>query len=109
DHEAASKSVEGLRAAASRHVGVQAEHDRATRMLRLARRVAEETRRRDEAAPALMGARQNLLTAQKVLLHLQERRLEGMAGVLAGGLLDGEACPVCGSPEHPAPAAGRDV
>lgn len=35
---------------------------------------------------------------------LRERRLAGMAGELAGALVGGQACPVCGSCEHPAPA-----
>jgi DNA repair protein SbcC/Rad50 len=35
-------------------------------------------------------------------------RLAGMAAELAAGLRDGGACPVCGSAEHPAPAAPRD-
>ena len=39
------------------------------------------------------------------LQDLQRRRLEGIATELAAGLADGEACPVCGSAEHPAPAS----
>jgi len=34
-----------------------------------------------------------------------DRRLAGMAAELAAGLARGGACPVCGSAEHPAPAA----
>ncbi len=38
------------------------------------------------------------------MLDLQQRRLDGIAGELAGRLADGESCLVCGSTEHPSPA-----
>jgi len=40
--------------------------------------------------------------------RLRERRLAGMAAELAGKLVAGEMCPVCGSCEHPAPAHPTD-
>ncbi len=43
--------------------------------------------------------------AREVWLQLRERRLAGMAGELAAGLSDGQPCTVCGSVDHPAPAA----
>lgn len=36
---------------------------------------------------------------------LRRRQIEGMAGHLAAALVVGDPCPVCGSREHPAPAA----
>ncbi len=42
--------------------------------------------------------------ARSALLDVRERRLAGMAAELAGKLVDGESCPVCGSDSHPAPA-----
>ncbi|WP_431956723.1 AAA family ATPase [Nocardia lijiangensis] len=42
--------------------------------------------------------------AKERVLDLRERRLAGMAAELAGQLVEGEPCTVCGSAEHPAPA-----
>ncbi|WP_072314042.1 AAA family ATPase [Agrococcus sp. Marseille-P2731] len=42
--------------------------------------------------------------------RLQAARLAGIAGEIASSLADGEACPVCGAIEHPAPhAPGADA
>ncbi|SEO70001.1 AAA family ATPase [Trujillonella endophytica] len=50
------------------------------------------------------AAREAWLTAREELVDLRTRRLDGMAAELAGGLLDGVDCPVCGALEHPRPA-----
>ncbi|MEE2034248.1 AAA family ATPase, partial [Rhodococcus chondri] len=42
--------------------------------------------------------------ARTVLLDIRERRIAGMAAELASHLVPGDACVVCGSVEHPAPA-----
>ncbi|PCE16461.1 hypothetical protein AUC47_01040 [Microbacterium sp. SZ1] len=49
-----------------------------------------------------------LATRQTELARLRQRRLDGFAGELASALVDGEACPVCGAHEHPAPADHSD-
>jgi exonuclease SbcC len=61
--------------------------------------------------PALAGKNAALLDAvdthqrlTEAHLQLLAARLEGMAAELAAQLEDGSACPVCGSPAHPAPA-----
>lgn len=61
--------------------------------LREARRVLEET--------TLIA-----LDLRERHLDLREQRISGMAAELATGLAVGCSCPVCGSAEHPAPAAG---
>ncbi len=62
-------------------------------------------RRRVEQVTAdsalLRGARDE---ARGHWLDLREQRLQGMAAELSRRLVDGGACPVCGSQEHPAPA-----
>lgn len=42
--------------------------------------------------------------AKERVLDLRERRLAGMAAELAGQLVEGEPCAVCGAADHPAPA-----
>ncbi|MFB7251088.1 AAA family ATPase [Microbacterium sp. NPDC056234] len=49
-----------------------------------------------------------LTQTQTRLSDLLQRRLDGMAGELAGALVPGEPCAVCGSTAHPAPAAHID-
>ncbi|WP_433524987.1 AAA family ATPase [Nocardia pseudovaccinii] len=58
----------------------------------------------DHARIESESARAAHLDAKERVLDLRERRLAGMAAELAGQLLDGEPCTVCGSADHPAPA-----
>lgn len=46
--------------------------------------------------------------AQDTLVRLRESRLDGFAGELAAALVPGDACAVCGSTDHPAPAQHSD-
>ncbi|HYQ61681.1 SMC family ATPase [Actinophytocola sp.] len=66
----------------------------------VARRVVRD---RTDAARAAVDAHQ---AARESVLDIRERRLLGMAAELAGGLVGGEHCPVCGSTDHPLPAVG---
>ncbi|WP_340541072.1 SMC family ATPase [Nocardioides sp. GXZ039] len=62
--------------------------------------------------PQLQDARELWLTAREETLRckdqalaVQAARIEGMAAELAGALVVGACCPVCGSGEHPAKAS----
>ncbi|MFG3519799.1 AAA family ATPase [Nocardia nova] len=81
-------------------------------------RECERTRAAAQAAVELVGTRKELATATEEFeraradhtdarertLDLRERRLAGMAAELAGALVEGQPCTVCGSADHPAPA-----
>ncbi len=49
-------------------------------------------------------ARRAVVDLREHLLDLRERRIAGMAAELAGDLVVGGDCPVCGSVDHPHPA-----
>ncbi|CAN5213225.1 SMC family ATPase [soil metagenome] len=62
-------------------------------------------RMRGSAAENLVRrARDDAADARDIVQELTERRLVGMAAELAGTLVDGTPCQVCGSTEHPEPA-----
>ncbi|MFE9815369.1 AAA family ATPase [Streptomyces sp. NPDC005773] len=100
---------------------IEAAQDAATRAESLAgrldpaRRRLDAARRRDalagEAAAAderLGEAREHALGTREHWLDLRERRLRDIAAELARGLVEGEACAVCGSADHPRPARAGD-
>jgi DNA repair protein SbcC/Rad50 len=53
-------------------------------------------------------AREATLQARTHALDVREARLQGMAAEMAGGLVVGDSCPVCGSCDHPHRAAPAD-
>jgi len=76
--------------------------------LRQARRSAEAARDAERCAAALVGlredqrsARDRAADARERVQELTARRLAGIAAELAGQLVDGQSCQVCGSTEHP--------
>ncbi|MFD3746423.1 AAA family ATPase [Nocardia sp. NPDC058633] len=71
----------------------------------------EITRRRpalDKARGEHDSAWRTHLEAKERVLDLRTRRLAGMAAELAGALVEGAPCKVCGSAEHPEPAQPTD-
>jgi DNA repair protein SbcC/Rad50 len=60
------------------------------------------------AREALATAESHHAAAEAQLKAARSAWEEGQAAVLARGLQEGEPCPVCGSPHHPAPAQGPE-
>ncbi len=58
----------------------------------------------EEAGTAIEAEEEKLRRLRAEYDSVQSSLREGQAGVLAGHLVDGEACPVCGSLDHPSPA-----
>ncbi|MFJ8074023.1 AAA family ATPase [Streptomyces sp. NPDC096176] len=96
---------------------ITAAQEAATRAEHLAGRLApardrlRAARERDELAAHAQDAERRLRAlhdraneTKAAWLDLKERRLQGIAAELSAALVPGEACAVCGSAEHPAPA-----
>lgn len=92
------------RAGAAQLAAAQAAHNGAV----AARAAAGEVETLTAASTAADAAQLRAADADQVaaaeLAALLRRRLDGYAGELASSLVDGEACAVCGSTAHPAPA-----
>ena len=74
---------------------------------RAAEKLAEDVA---SAAQRARGAEELRIRFVDTHQQLLQRRLDGIAAELAGRLTPGDACPVCGSTEHPAPAlAGEEA
>ncbi|WP_027366074.1 AAA family ATPase [Desulfotruncus alcoholivorax] len=58
----------------------------------------------DKTHSTYQQAENNYHQTKEELTSLQEAWNKGQAAILAGGLVRGNPCPVCGSTEHPAPA-----
>ncbi|MQY10641.1 hypothetical protein SRB5_07520 [Streptomyces sp. RB5] len=98
------RRIEAAQGAAMRaeQTGPRLEH--ATRTLEAARRRDELAVRAEDAEREVVRARERSAGTREHWLDLKERRLLGIAAELAAGLRPDEACPVCGSHEHPEPA-----
>src|SRR5258708_16246332 len=125
--DAAIKSASGAEAAheAARQSEAAA-HQRQTRIAQLTGLVSDASRNAEDARSYALASAEltqkrtefakasELLTAENNALAASERRfLDTEAALskvqavhLAGKLVDGEPCSVCGSPDHPSPATG---
>ena len=70
-------------------------------------RLAAESRALVVADQRLDEARDALATVLARLAEARRAQIANLAGTLASHLVDGEACMVCGSREHPAPAVAE--
>ncbi|MES9591121.1 SMC family ATPase [Streptomyces sp. NPDC094045] len=100
---------------------IEAAQEAATRAEQLAGRLEpararlDAARRRDALATQVSAAAERLTTARErtaeaheTWLELRERRLRDIAAELAAELVDGAACKVCGSADHPRPARAAE-
>ncbi|CAM3875457.1 AAA family ATPase [Smaragdicoccus niigatensis] len=69
-----------------------------------AKALVQQRRAVQSAEAAAIASRSAHVSARENLVDVRERRLNSMAVELAGALVAGEPCEVCGSVEHPAPA-----
>ncbi|MGO4616198.1 AAA family ATPase [Nocardia sp. 2TAF39] len=84
--------------------GLTAETERLQTAATAAVELATRRTALDHARVEFETARTAHLDAKELVLDLRERRLTGMAAELAGELVDGRPCAVCGSADHPVPA-----
>ncbi|WP_040869573.1 AAA family ATPase [Nocardia exalbida] len=89
--------------------GITAETERLQTAATAAVELAARRTALDHARIEFDAARTAHLDTKERVLDLRERRLSGMAAELAGELVDGSPCAVCGSAEHPAPARPTDA
>ena len=96
--------------ASSRLPALELAHERAAARLEAHERLAEVAERLEAAAGAVEQARTGALAARDRAHRLRRQWIGATAAGLVGELVEGEPCPVCGSPEHPAPAeAGAEA
>ena len=108
ERAAASAEREAARRTADRIDALAQECDRARSRRAAAVEVARLTTVIETVDGEFAAANTRLARKQTELSTLLQRRLDGMAGELAEALVSGQACAVCGSTTHPAPAAHTD-
>jgi exonuclease SbcC len=97
------------RDAIARLPGLVAAHEVAEKNLRAWEQRATLIERRAAAVDAVQAAQSAAHAASDAYTRAWASRLEHVVGDLARALVPGEACTVCGSVEHPAPAQAVDA
>ena len=110
DEDRLRTGLAAARRARSRLPALELAHERAAARLEAHERLAEVAKRLETAAGAVEQARTGALAARDRAHRLRRQWISATAAGLVGELVEGEPCPVCGSPDHPAPAeAGAEA
>ena len=104
EHTALLERRDQALGASQRVAALQEQRDRLQEQAHALADVAGLTPSVEAAATATTEAKQRLNAALDAHRRLLEQRIDGMAAELAGALVDGQPCGVCGSTEHPDPA-----
>lgn len=88
----------------SRVPGLEAQRERAEKVTTALLARARVDQALERITTQVLVAREAHLETREQLVELRSRRVAGMAAELAGGLVDGEPCVVCGATVHPEPA-----
>ena len=110
DEDRLRTGLAAARRARSRLPALELAHERAAARLEAHERLAEVAKRLETAAGAVEQVRTGALAARDRAHRLRRQWISATAAGLVGELVEGEPCPVCGSPDHPAPAeAGAEA
>ena len=110
DEDRLRTGLAAARRARSRMPALELAHERAAARLEAHERLAGVAERLETATGAVEQARTGALAARDRAHRLRRQWISATAAGLVGELVEGEPCPVCGSPEHPAPAeAGAEA
>lgn len=104
DEDRLRTGLAAARRARSRLPALELAHERAADRLEAHERLAGVAERLEAATGAVEQARTGALAARDRAHRLRRQWIGATAAGLVGELVEGEPCPVCGSPEHPAPA-----
>ena len=110
DEDRLRTGLAAARRASSRLPALELAHERAAARLEAHERLAGVVAHLETATGAVEQARTGALAARDRAHRLRRQWISATAAGLVGELVEGEPCPVCGSPDHPAPAeAGAEA